>query len=128
MTPELTYLTYAIILLILHMIVQATISDLCKGLGWALGPQDEHRDQPAVAARIQRALNNYVHNLPAFIALALMLKVTELGNDSTALGAAIWFWARVAYIPAYAVGIPVIRPITWVVSLFGLGMMVVPLL
>ncbi|MEM8823679.1 MAG: MAPEG family protein, partial [Pseudomonadota bacterium] len=109
MTPELTYLTYAVLLLIAHMVVQATLSDLSKGIGWALGPQDESRDQNAVAGRVDRALRNYVYNLPAFIALALMLHVTGLGTEGTALGAAIWFWARIAYIPAYAAGIPLIR-------------------
>lgn len=128
MTPELTYLTYAVILLIAHMLIQATLSDLSKGIGWALGPQDEKREQNAVAGRVERALNNYVHNFPAFIALALMLAVTERGTETTALGAAIWFWARVAYIPAYASGIPLVRSVAWFASLAGLAMMVVPLL
>lgn len=35
MTPELTYVTYAVILLVVHAIIQATFSDLSKGLGWA---------------------------------------------------------------------------------------------
>ena len=128
MTPELTYLTYAVILLIAHALIQATFSDLSKGLGWALGPQDEHRDQTAVAARIQRALKNYLETLPAFIALALMLAVTELGTETTALGAALWFWARVAYIPAYASGLPLVRSIAWFASLAGLALMIIPLL
>ena len=65
MTPELTYLTYAVILLIAHALIQATFSDLSKGIGWALGPQDEHRDQAPIAARIQRALKNYLETLRA---------------------------------------------------------------
>ena len=128
MTPELTYLTYAVILLILHLVIQASCSDLTKGLGWALGPQDEARDQPAFAARIQRALRNYLETLPAFIALALALAVTERGTETTAFGAALWFWARVAYIPAYASGLPAVRTFTWVGSLVGLALMIPPLL
>jgi len=128
MTPELTYLTYAVILLIAHMLVQATASDLTKGLGWALGPQDERPDPLPVVGRLERALTNYVHNLPAFIALALMLTVTELGTETTALGAAIWFWARVAYVPAYASGLPLVRSIAWFASLAGLVLMILPLL
>ncbi len=128
MTPELTYLTYAVLLLIVHMFVQATLSNLSKGLDWALGSQDEPRDQNAIAGRVQRALTNYVYNLPAFIALALMLKVTDLGTTTTATGAAVWFWARVAYIPAYASGIQMIRSIAWFTSLVGLTLMIIPLL
>ena len=128
MTPELTYLTYAVILLIAHMIVQATASDLSKGIGWALGPQDEKRDPSPVAGRLERALTNYAYNLPAFIALALMLKITDLGTATTATGAALWFWARVAYIPAYASGLPFARSIAWFASLIGLALMIPPLL
>ena len=128
MTPELTYLVYAVILLIAHMLVQATLSDLSKGLPWALGAQDEPREQNAVAGRVERALRNYVYNIPAFIALALLLAVTEQNTASTATGAAIWFWSRVAYIPAYASGIPLVRSIAWFASLAGLAMMVLPLI
>ena len=128
MTPELTYLTYAVILLFAHMFIQATASDLSKGIGWALGPQDEQRDPSIVAGRLERALTNYAYNLPAFIALALMLRVTDLGTATTATGAALWFWARLAYIPAYASGLPLVRSIAWVASLIGLVMMLLPLL
>jgi len=127
MTPELQYLVYGVILLIVHVIVQATFSDLSKGLGWALGPQDERREQSAVAARIERALRNYLETFPAFAGLALLLTVTELGNATSALGAAVWFWARIAYIPAYASGIPLVRSVAWFTSLAGLAMMIVPL-
>ncbi|PXW68719.1 putative MAPEG superfamily protein [Loktanella sp. PT4BL] len=127
MTPELQYLVYGVILLVVHVLVQATFSDLSKGIGWALGPQDENRDQSVVAARIQRALRNYLETLPAFIALALTLAVTEMGTATSALGAAIWFWARVAYIPAYASGIPLVRSVAFFASLAGLAMMILPL-
>ncbi len=127
MTPELQYLVYGVILLIVHVLVQATFSDLSKGIGWALGPQDEKRDQSVVAARIQRALRNYLETFPAFIALALTLAVTEMGTTTSALGAAIWFWARVAYVPAYTSGIPLVRSVAFFASLAGLAMMILPL-
>ena len=128
MTPELTYLTYAVILLIVHMFIQATFSALSKGIGWAIGTQDEARAPSPVAGRLERALTNYAYNLPAFIALALMLKVTDLSTETTALGAAIWFWARVAYVPAFASGLPFGRSIAWAASLVGLALMIPPLL
>jgi len=128
MIPELTYLVYAVILLIAHMLVQATFSDLSKGLSWALGAQDEPRKPSVFAARLERALRNYVYNLPAFVALALVLAVTETNTASTATGAALWFWARVAYVPAYASGIPLVRSIAWFASLVGLILMILPLI
>ena len=127
MTLELQYLVYGVILLIAHTLIQATFSDLSKGLGWALGPQDEKRDQNVVAGRIERSLRNYLETFPAFAALALILAVSELGNATSALGAAVWFWARIAYIPAYASGVPLVRSVAWFSSLVGLAMMIVPL-
>ncbi|MEM9320587.1 MAG: MAPEG family protein [Pseudomonadota bacterium] len=126
MTPELTYLLYAVILLIAHIIVQATFSDLSKGLLWALGPQDEPREQNVIADRVQRALRNYLETFAAFAALALILAVTERGTALSATGAALYFWARLAYIPAFASGIPLGRSITWFVSMAGLVMMLIP--
>lgn len=127
MTPELTYLAYAVILLLVHMVVQAGASDLAKGVGWALGSRDEARDPGVLGGRLERALTNYAYNFPAFAALALTLKLIELGNETTALGAAIWFWARVAYVLAYASGIPMLRSVAWITSIAGLVMMLLPL-
>ena len=128
MTPEVQHLVWGVALLIIHILVQATFSDLSKGIGWALGPQDSARDQSAVAGRIQRALRNYLETFPAFIALALALAVTDMGNATSAMGAAIWFWARIVYIPAYVIAIPMLRSVTWFVSIGGLLMMLMPLL
>lgn len=128
MTPELTYLLYAAILLIVHMLVQATFSDLSKGIGWALGPQDEPREPSVIAGRLERALRNYVYNIPAFIALAAIIAITDTGTAGTAMGAALWFWARVAYVPAYASGVPLVRSVAWFASLAGLALMALPLL
>jgi uncharacterized MAPEG superfamily protein len=127
MTTELTYLVYGVILLIVHVMMQATLSDLSKGLGWALGPQDEPRDQNVVADRVQRALRNYLETFPAFAALALALGVSGLGTDLSATGAALWFWARVAYIPAYASGIPLVRSVAWFASIGGIVLMLIPI-
>ena len=65
--------------------------------------------------------------VPAFVALALMLKLTDLGTTLTATGAALWFWARIAYIPAYASGIPLVRSFAWFASRGGLLLMSVSL-
>jgi uncharacterized MAPEG superfamily protein len=128
MTPELQFLVWGVVLLIVHVLIQATFSDLSKGLGWALGPQDEARDQSTIAARIERALSNYLETFPAFAALAIILAITQTGNGTSALGAAIWFWARIAYVPAFVSGIPLVRSVAWFASLAGLVMMLLPLI
>ena len=128
MTPELTYLAYSVILLIAHVLIQATFSDLSKGIGWALGPRDAPRDQNVIADRIQRSLKNYLETYPAFVALTLALTISETNTDTTATGALIYLIARVVYIPAFASGIPMVRSIAWFASIAGLALMIPPLL
>ena len=129
MTPELGYLAWSVALLIFHVVLQATVSDLNLGLGYALGSQDEQRrPDGTIARRIERSLKNFLETYPAFIALALTVAVVGASSSTTALGAAIWFWARVAYIPAYASGVPVVRSLAWFASIGGLLMMLWPLL
>jgi len=48
--------------------------------------------------------------------------VAQCASPTTALGAQLYFWARVVYLPVYVVGIPYLRTLVWVVSLAGLLM------
>ena len=43
------------------------------------------------------------------------------------MGAQLYFWARVAYIPAYALGISYVRTAIWAASMAGLVMVLLPL-
>ena len=36
------------------------------------------------------------------------------------VGASLYFWARLAYLPIYILGIPYLRTLVWVVSFWGL--------
>lgn len=129
MTPELQYLVWSVALLLVHIGIQASFSLLGLGFGYALGPQDEQRMPPGLLARrLERSLMNFIETYPGFIALALVIAVTKTGTEMTAMGAAVWFWARVAYIPVYASGIPVVRTLVWAASIAGLLMMLWPLL
>jgi uncharacterized MAPEG superfamily protein len=39
----------------------------------------------------------------------------------------LYFWARVAYVPAYAIGVPFVRTLVWAVALAGIVMVLLPL-
>lgn len=128
MTPELTYLAYAVILLLVHMMAQAGLAVLANGIAWGMSPRDYDTDPGKPANRAARALTNYAYNMPAFAVLALAVTVAGVNTDSTALGAAIWLWARVIYLPAYIFAVPVLRSVAWIASIGGLIMMLGPLL
>ena len=56
------------------------------------------------------------------------MRATQLNTQAssacagTALGAQLYFWARVAYVPLYAAGIPYLRSLVWAVSVAGILM------
>ena len=57
----------------------------------------------------------------------LLLHATGKANAQSALGAQLYFWARVVYVPAYAVGIPFLRTVVWGAALVGIVMVLLPL-
>ena len=48
--------------------------------------------------------------------------VSGKANATTAMGAMIFFWARLAYAVIYLIGIPWLRTLVWFVSVIGMAM------
>jgi uncharacterized MAPEG superfamily protein len=46
-------------------------------------------------------------------------------NSTTALGAEIFFWARLIYVPIYAAGVAFVRTVAWTASVVGIVMVLV---
>jgi uncharacterized MAPEG superfamily protein len=90
------------------------------GIGVAAGNRDDVPELPEWANRAVRAHNNLIANLLPFTALVLVAHHTGLSNDATAWGATLFFWARLAYAALYIAGIPYLRTIAFVASLFGM--------
>ncbi len=67
-----------------------------------------------------RAHRNMLENLVLFAALVLAAQAAGLANETTALGALLFFWGRVAYAVIYLAGIPWLRTGAWAVSMVGL--------
>ena len=50
----------------------------------------------------------------------LAVVLIQRANADTALGAQLYFRARLAYVPIHAAGIPYLRTLVWAVSIWGL--------
>lgn len=128
MSTELTMLTWAIVLGLVHILVAATFSTRQRGLMWNAGPRDGVPAPLAgIAGRLDRASGNFLETFVFFAAAVLMLSLLHKGNEHSALGAQLYFWARVAYLPIYAAGIPFARTLVWAVALAGLVLVISPL-
>ncbi|MEO6076007.1 MAG: MAPEG family protein [Dokdonella sp.] len=128
MSTELTMLAWAIVLGLVHITIAAVLSVSERGLSWAAGPRDD--TPPALghlAARMGRASANFLETFAFFAAAVLAVMVAGKSSETTVLGAQIYFWARVVYIPFYAIGVPYVRTLVWAVSLVGIVMVLIGL-
>lgn len=123
MSIELTYLIWSAALGFAYVAVQSTAYRMDYGLLHAGSQRDNERPPNKWAARGDRALRNFLETYGLFIALAVATVLSGRSNGLTQLGTQLWFWARVAYLPAYFIDIPFARSAVWTVSLVGLVML-----
>jgi uncharacterized MAPEG superfamily protein len=129
MSVEMKMLLWAVVLGLVQIGLAATLSTAQRGLAWNAGPRDEAPlPLTGVAGRLDRALRNFAETFPFFAVGVLMLALLQRSTAESTLGAQLYFWARVAYVPVYAAGIPYLRTLIWAVALVGLLMVLQPLL
>ena len=127
MSPELQYLFFSVILMFVQMLVAATGANQQVGLTALAGNREELPALTGWAGRARRAHLNMLENLVMFAALVLIVEVASRDNAMTALGAAIFFWARLAYAVIYVAGIAWLRTVAWFVSVVGMALIAIQL-
>ena len=128
MTIEIKMLAWSVFLGLAHVLGAAGIATHQRGLKWNAGNRDgEVKPLTGIAVRAAAANRNFLETFAFFAAAVLAVVVTHHETAHTALGAQIYFWARVAYVPVYAAGISYLRTLIWVVSMAGLVMVLLAL-
>jgi uncharacterized MAPEG superfamily protein len=120
MTVELSLLVWAVALAFVQMLIAATGATQQVGLPTLAGNREGLAELTGWAGRAQRAHRNMLENLVLFAALVLVAQAAGISNPMTALGAQLFFWARLAYAVVFLVGIPWLRTAIWAVSVAGL--------
>lgn len=129
MTVELTLLAWSLVLALVQVLLPAAGRTRQLGLKWNAGARDETPPPPTpTTARLTRAQANLYETLPLFAVAVLIAVVGSRTSAATAVGAHLYFWGRVAYLPLYAFGVPYVRSLAWGVSLTGLGMILIAIL
>jgi uncharacterized MAPEG superfamily protein len=127
MTTELTLLVWSTALAIGQAMLAAVGGNLQKGVP-AMAGNRENDAFTGWVGRAYRAHRNLLESLVLFAILVLAVQVSGRSNDQTRLGAELFFWARVAYVPCYVLGLVGIRSLVWGVSATGLGILFLQLL
>jgi uncharacterized MAPEG superfamily protein len=89
------------------------------GVAWAWSNRDQPLEVSPWVERAVRAHQNFVENLGLFVILVLVAHVAGKSNALTALGATIFFWARVAHALVYIAGIIYVRTAAFFAAWFG---------
>lgn len=85
-------------------------------LGYLMSSRDETRTVSGMTARIERALANSITAMVLFAPAVLILVLLDRTSTSTLLAAQVFLVARIIYLPVYALGIPAIRTLVWLVG------------
>jgi len=129
MTAELTALTLAALLQALQFAAYSVTANMQVGPKYAMGPRDTPRQLTGLAGRLQRAMNNHFEGLILFTIAVLVVTLSDQSTAVTQMAAWIYLAARVAYVPAYALGLSPWRSLIWMVGFFAtIAILIVALL
>jgi uncharacterized MAPEG superfamily protein len=120
---EIQMLCWSVVLGLVQLVIATSLATKDQGLPYNLSPRD--LPPPSVtplSARMLRAFGNFRETFVYFAVSVLVVTATAKNSPGSALGAQIYFWSRVIYVPVYAAGIPVARTLIWGVSIVGLMM------
>jgi uncharacterized MAPEG superfamily protein len=129
MTTLLTVLAWGCVLALIHIIAAAQVKTRQYGTKWNMGARDEALP-PALplVGRLERAQANFFETFPIMIAAVLIVLAAGLSGKWLAIGAWLWLGGRAAYLPLYALGVPYLRSLAWLISIVGLVMVLWPAL
>ena len=110
MTTELYFLVAAVILGLVHLLVDSHLISWQLGYRWTAS----NREQPVpplggIANRVDQAYTNFIETFPLFAALLLAAHFAGRLGPLTMWGAQLYFWGRVGYVLAAAAGLGLVR-------------------
>ena len=131
MTMTLTLVVYMAFVTWLTLL----LASLIRAKGWtlpgmqiAMGNREDLPDATALSGRADRTAKNTLEGFVLFAAIALVAHASGVQSPRVAMGAELFFWSRILYIPVYYAGIPYLRTVIWTVGMSGLAVMALAVL
>lgn len=129
MNIEIRILAWTVALGFVHIVAASHAASLQRGYRWTASARDrEVAPLTGVAGRLDRALRNFSETFPLFAALLLAAQIIGRHSWLTEAGAILYFVARLAYLPLYAFGVPLVRSLVWNVAALGMALLLGALL
>jgi uncharacterized MAPEG superfamily protein len=129
MRPEYTLLGGTLLLALVHIFWAGRARTKQYGTAWNVGARDAAMPPLGpLPARLLRAQANLFETLPLFIGAVLGAAAAGRLGWKTEVGAHLYLWGRVLYLPLYAAGVPVVRTIVWTIATAGLLLVIAGLM
>jgi uncharacterized MAPEG superfamily protein len=123
---EIQMLCWSIVLGLVQLLLATGPAVAQQGLGYHSHARDEAPPPLGmVAGRLARTFRNFMETFPFFAAAVLVIATLGRHDDLSSTGTQLYFWARLAYVPTYAAGIPYLRTLVWALSIIGLILVLV---
>ena len=107
MSFELAMLAASCVLCSIQIIIASHAASLQRGYRWTASARDaEVPPLTGIAGRLERAFWNFLETFPMFAAAVLAAHAAGIHSARAVLGAQLYFWGRVAYVPLVVFGIP----------------------
>ncbi len=119
MPVEIQVLAYAGLLQFFQIVLMAVPVNVQLGPAYTAGPRDEERKPSGIPGRLKRAVDNHFEGLARFTVAVVVVVLGDATSALTAQCAWAYLIARILYIPAYAVGIYLVRTLIWAVGFFA---------
>ena len=129
LSVELRMLGFSAALGLVHIVAVSHSASLQRGYRWTAGARDDSLPPlSGIAGRLARALTNFGETFPIFAALVLAVVIAGRTGALSEWGTLLYFWARLAFLPLYAFGVPLVRSLVWNVATAGIVLLLVALL
>jgi len=127
MPVELLMLAFATVWLFALIVASAAFAQPQRTFSQLAGSRDDLPAPTGRFARAVRTVDNHREGLILYAPFAIIVVMTGAADATSALGAQIFFYSRVAHGILYLVGVPWIRTLAWIAGIVGTGMVAWPI-
>lgn len=119
MTMELAYLAAATLLTLLIRVGWMLNKVQVRGLGVVVGYPKESKPLSEWGHRLWVAHEDAIQSLVTFAVLVIIVQLSGLTGQSTAIAAAVYFWARLLHASAYLFALRWAKTIAYLSAFFS---------
>jgi uncharacterized MAPEG superfamily protein len=119
MTVEFTYLAASTLLTLLIRVAWMMNKVQVRGLSVVVGYPRESKPLSEWGHRLWVAHEDAIQSLITFSILVILVQLTNLTDQTTAIAAAVYFWARLIHVLAYMIALRWVKTIAFVSGLLA---------